>query len=327
MAIKMFDFFISYKSEDSHIVRQIVDQMIGSGLKVWFFEYQEAVFYDDIAEIDKAVLEGIKNSKKGICFTSDAYVIAKPCILEMDALISQKGVENIIEVQMPEQHRTDQKYAEFANALSVKHQSINQTLEFIEKISGKKINRQKLSKTKSNRIVFRDYIKPYSLDLGGWNLGKSRVKGINNDINGAWFGYTGSDFKMSGQLTIGPMTIDTSRNSYLNKENKPDERKFFSELKKSGLYGFCRNWGVTCFGGHLYFLPNTSSWSQYGLTSRARLFLLFLRYNRKYSVVLPVNDKQPDIEFHFDFLFNGSLSNFHQHTYLMDSVVQSLRWV
>ena len=36
---KLYDYFISYKSEDTNIVRIIAEQMMASGLKIWFAEY------------------------------------------------------------------------------------------------------------------------------------------------------------------------------------------------------------------------------------------------------------------------------------------------
>ena len=32
--------FLSYKSEDSNLVRQVAEQLIGCGIDVWFNEYR-----------------------------------------------------------------------------------------------------------------------------------------------------------------------------------------------------------------------------------------------------------------------------------------------
>lgn len=35
-----YDAFITYKSEDADLVRNVADQLIASGIRVWFAEYQ-----------------------------------------------------------------------------------------------------------------------------------------------------------------------------------------------------------------------------------------------------------------------------------------------
>lgn len=327
---KPYDFFISYKSEDTYLVRQIVDQMLGSGLKVWFFEYQEAVFYDDIDDIKDAILDGIHNSEKGICFSNDLYAQAEVCILEITELIKQCGIQNIIEIQMPKQPIFHQNHPQMVNAIQTEYQSVNQALEFIEKVVGKSIHRQKQLKFKRKRHTFHEYTKPFSLDLSGWISASSSL--IPDRIHPETYKnsllYLGLGFVIDASLIIGPMTKDTSRHFFLDDKNQPNERMFFTELKKAGIssIGYCSRPGISCFGAHLYTFKNITRWSQISMSAHGMLYPPFKVHSRLYSIVIPTHPRKPDVEFVMNFRLYGSQSMYYKQTYLMDRMIESFRW-
>ena len=61
-----YDFFVSYKIEDVLLVRQVVEQLIVSDIKVWFDEYQ--ILVDNYKNWQELVKVGIQKSKKGYIY-------------------------------------------------------------------------------------------------------------------------------------------------------------------------------------------------------------------------------------------------------------------
>ena len=67
-----YDFFVSYKSQDVGIVRQIAEQLIAGGVSIWFAEYMmlfSVLSGWSNSKLKQAINNGIQQAKFGICFT------------------------------------------------------------------------------------------------------------------------------------------------------------------------------------------------------------------------------------------------------------------
>lgn len=72
-----YDLFLSYKTEDSEIVRPIADNLLAVGIKVWFAEYELSLFKQ--LDLENLCLDGVENSKWGsrslIYFTNSLNIV------------------------------------------------------------------------------------------------------------------------------------------------------------------------------------------------------------------------------------------------------------
>ena len=100
-AEKVFDVFVSYKSEDSRMARLITNQLIAAGLRPWFAEYM--ILSDKFEEFQKLIDRGIRHSKRGLALTNDLYVQSKYTRKELKHLLGEGGcgASNILTVRCP----------------------------------------------------------------------------------------------------------------------------------------------------------------------------------------------------------------------------------
>ncbi len=81
----MYDVFVSYRSGDAQIVRDIVESMIESGLKVWFAEYE--IVIDNYDEFQLQIDQGIRKSNSLICFLGAGYFSSEHCLGELNGFV------------------------------------------------------------------------------------------------------------------------------------------------------------------------------------------------------------------------------------------------
>jgi len=93
-----FDLFVSYRSYDSLLVRQIAEQLIAAGFKIWFAEYS----IDATSRIDfqEMINQGIAKSKRILCFTNDDYNSSEYCQVEAFIIQQLKKSDQILEIEL-----------------------------------------------------------------------------------------------------------------------------------------------------------------------------------------------------------------------------------
>jgi hypothetical protein len=94
----LFHVFLSYKSEDSDLVRTVAEWLISAGLRVWFAEYQ--ILLHDRDQFQKHIDIGVAKSKWGIAFTNPTYIDSEHCQNELKSLASTTGctADHLLEV-------------------------------------------------------------------------------------------------------------------------------------------------------------------------------------------------------------------------------------
>lgn len=79
---RTWDFFLSYKSENSNEVRRVAERLIASGHRVWFTEYEILLRnYDDF---EPHIRRGIRHSSWVVLFTTDLYATSQHCRNEVE---------------------------------------------------------------------------------------------------------------------------------------------------------------------------------------------------------------------------------------------------
>ena len=309
-----FDVFISYKSDDANLVRQVADQLLASGIKVWFTEYQ--VLLENWDEFQQAINEGIRLSTYGVAFTSDKYAESGNCWLEMEELLARLGSDKVLEIKLHDGGETHRKFPELEGSpqLSFNGQ-IEQILSFISSETKLAVNNpDEITQTVAPQYFEGDCLgKKYQLDFSGWDITKKGKKDFFRlKVNGPEFKLASSPNPIFGNLFAGRETSNASI------RNSSDDRRMYDKLR-----GYAKNYlkilGVKQGGLHLFF---HNGLSQMALTYWRRGF-----WRRKYSIILPVPESQKRAEFVFTFEFTGSFQEYLRQTYKMDKLVHSLQWV
>ena len=96
---KKYDCFISYKSKNVVVARQIADRLVASGRKVWFAEYEVLLYNRD--RFPEEIERGLRDCKYGIVLTNDDYAKSEYCRSELVRLLEFCGPERTLEIMIP----------------------------------------------------------------------------------------------------------------------------------------------------------------------------------------------------------------------------------
>ncbi|MBZ0264941.1 TIR domain-containing protein [bacterium] len=198
------DVFISYRTLDVQYVRLIVEQLLASGIGVWFDEYhlatsEKQAINADPAAFDKLMEEAIKSCGWAICFTNSDYSSSPYCISEAEQILNEIPAERIVNVscpldpkifeRLPSLHRVqplaiDNRFPDSpVDELEALWDQINGALNCPE-------TDLKLDRTEPDPVVMKwvDSVS-YSLDFAGWTKdGDREVEGNSAmDVRGGAF--------------------------------------------------------------------------------------------------------------------------------------------
>ena len=90
------DFFLSYKSEDADVARQVAECLVSNGFSVWFAEYE--ILLPDYDVFQAAVDNGLKNCTFGLLFTNPRYWASRHCQQEAAWLRENLTSERVIDI-------------------------------------------------------------------------------------------------------------------------------------------------------------------------------------------------------------------------------------
>ncbi len=315
---KVYDFFMSYKSEDVATVRHVAEHLIAEGLNVWFAEY--TILLSDRQRFQDFVDKGICQSRYGVCFTNDRYIGSPYCRIEIEQLLDPAicGPENLIEIRLPSEPLPHRKYPQLADSPSLEYLSVAQVLQHIRDVSHIPIRPiMRPGFLEERRREFPYAGRRYSLDLAGWEFEDRLVLPTDHgSVEGPKFTRRCEGSDAMGHVVIGQQ--DVSRKSV--RGGTQDDRAYYYDALKFADVFYRTYWKQPCVGVHLLFVQDSS---QVALTT---LFQSGV-WSRLYSVVVPHPDSGVDIEFAFFFFFKGNFQEFCRHAYGMDRLVQSLAWL
>lgn len=323
---KDIDVFLSYKSEDIGVVRQVADLLIASGLTVWFAEY--LIGLDDREYFEEDIKHGIWSSRYGICFTNNRYAGSDYCRGELLQLIEPHGCgpERMMEVMIPSEPMPREQCPGLASvALSFDYAgSVDEVVRRLYHMMGLPANLPADPKpTESQQsAVLRYEDLCWTVAIGGWQLwdagGQEYVRYFNGQRH--VYGVSGPSFRccVKTHRLVGNVIIGRGCAAPRVQSDAPiDERKSYNENIKFANDYF-RSSGTRCVGVHLVFLA--------GYSHLALTYFYHGAWTRRYSIVLPDPSGDDGIELAFTFRFGGPFSEYCRHVHLMDRLVSSLRW-
>lgn len=100
----VFDLFLSYRSTNVSVARRMADELLASGVNVWFAEY--FILLEDRDNWQRAVNKGIRSSDYGLVLTNNDWAKSEYTRHELVEMQNTYGVEakkKIIEVKIPEE--------------------------------------------------------------------------------------------------------------------------------------------------------------------------------------------------------------------------------
>lgn len=320
MSRKRYDVFLSYKSEDVHLVRRIAEALLANQYTVWFAEYQ--VLLQNYDQFQGVIDSGIRASCHGICFTNDRYVDSPYCRREIEQLLAPNncGPNKILEIMLPHEAGPHDRYPDLSRALSIEHRFIHETLLQIGKMTGKPVQTT-VPPAKSEpevRRTFDNGRESYSLAVQGWEVSeRTYLPSTGGDLEGSKVSRVCGDFAMWANLIVGDQ-VDNPRAW----GTTLDDRKCYKYAIDFGRHYFFKRWWWRFVekpvGLHLFF---SHGFSHIGFTSKN----WFNVWTRRYSVILPHPRTRKPLEFAFIFFFRGPFAEFCRYAYLMDELVESLR--
>jgi len=313
---KTFDIFVSYKSEDVPVVRQVADQMIASGLRVWFAEY--TVLLTGREQFQEYIDAGIGQSRYGVCFTNDRFIGSEYCRREMEQLLDPAncGPENVVEVRIPSEPLPHREYPELASAPAIEFTGdVNELLRYVQAATSLSVELPAPAMTGEEAgVVFRDEELGYSFDVTGWRMMERGGGHTGADIQGPSFSrsFPGSDAVWN--LIVGPDAVAPRQ---VKGESVDDRQAYERGIEFAERY--LGREGRKCAGVHLFFL--------HGFSHLALTYWWRNGWTRRYSIILPEPGTGRSMEFAFSFAFFGPFAEYCRRAHHMDRIVNSLEWL
>jgi len=331
-----YDIFISYKSQNVLLARQIAERLIASGFKVWFAEYellvkdqlmlQEMPLSERMDLINAAIQQGVMICRYGLVLTNNRYADSEYCRFEAENLIRLLGSQNVFEVMIPPEDSPHQKCEGLSLCSSMVYQgSLEDVLEFISNHTGWKLKPMDARPGDVSSQTYKGkYLgHPYMLDMGGWELqkpGEETPDLTTQNQKGPSFIRKVEGGVLSIGLILGvDFGIDNYRTELARTEvDVDDDRKLYDHLIQIGGL-LMSKLKARARGVHLV---HQGEHGQFALT-----YNLWGALTRTYSIILGIPETNRLAEFVFtcggtEMTFKG----FCEHAYLYDEVILSLRW-
>ncbi len=311
----IWDVFISYKSENIDMARLVADQLIRSGVKVWFAEYQ--VLLQNYEKFQEAINYGLKNCAGGIVFTNNKYADSEYCQIEIEQLLKRHKPEKVLEIMLPKEDLPHKYYKELENCPSYDGSDIGGILTFIQENTGWPLKSSFALVSGSVCVSYETVClrRPVVLDITDWDLTNEGKVDLDGNIGGLRFSYQHrrDQYQLSVNLFCGR---ELSRAGQ-RQDKETNDRELYKYLIKFAPRHIGR-FNAKTRGLHLLF---HGGFSQMALTYWMKSY-----WTRKYSVIIPNQTSKEMAEFVFTFGFLGSFKDYCGNTHVMDHFVKSLQW-
>jgi hypothetical protein len=337
---KLYDVFISYKSEDAPFARRIADALTAAGWRVWFAENRIVLHWR--VYFRAMFMNGIRNSRFGLAITSDRWATSKHCALEARAMLTWLETPAMLELSTPRESLPHQRFPDLAACPRLESRDLEAVLAFIEEKTATPLPKSARPPpvVTGARYSGAFHGRPYSIDVAGWrveNLGDGALSAIN------WH-YAGlPDGKLSGYLDAS--TIDAAEFEKGLRFGL-EEELMFDVLAHYALKGIKQAPRVLqpksvdeavrmaadfkdverlerpkARGAHLLFHGGRS---QMALTHWPGAHKDHWRRTVLLDVQNPVTRAAASL--HFLFYFRGSFQDYCRHAHVMDSLALSFEW-
>jgi len=311
---KKYDFFISYKSQNVSIVRQIVDQLISRGYNVWFAEYR--ILLKDRSQFQTVIDEGLSNSERGILFTNKIYAESPYCSDEAEKLLQSCSQDKIVEIKIPKEPEVHRKFPALAGCRSIETFDLNEIIKFLKKTVAPALSKIEMIPSKPE-VKFEGACKgaPFIFYALGWKITQKGTSSSGDIGNGLEIKYKKVKQKFYMNIHFG---IDESELAKFKSIDiiSADDRQLYDallEYSKKHVSGL----DAEVMGAHLVF---------HGGASQLALTYWMGYWTRKYSITLVHPTLKKPVEFLFTFGFQGTFQEYCRNVHIMESVVKSLEW-
>ena len=334
---KIFNLFLSYKSEDVAIVRRHADRLLANGFTVWFAEYM--ILLQNYDEFENAINRGLRQSDFGFIFTNDRYFNSEWCLHELKGLLHPEhcGPSKICDVRLADTSNRPKNIPGLAEVFGKQFRGKVEELLVIPDDVTRQVQEHwgEQSSIPNEGKPFYDERLGYHINLTGWDLyyrGTPHLTeagfigpAFRRKLEGKWLGLHIS-IGVAAASRGNPIEAEFSEIS-VNRAIKaahtniseplaiPNDREHYRQA-----LAFAKKWEkdshVKCVGLHLFFYAGHSHLALTYSTHRG--------WNRRYSIVLVDPLSGLSIEIAIVFKFMGLFSEYCKYTAYMDNLVQSL---
>jgi hypothetical protein len=315
---KFFDVFLSYKSEDAELVRQVADALIAGGLKVWFAEY--LILLVDRDRFQDAIDDGLRRSRFGVLFTNDRYAQSDHCRYELTQLLLPEycGAGRLLEVRVRDEPLLRAHHPGLSGCPWLQFRGdVGELLRFIQQHTALPGDWPAPPAQEATvPALFQDPAVGYTLDVTGWTLvSRGRAAFLGQTV-GPKFQREFGDYKAVWNLVIGSPVVAPRR----FREGQPiDDRECFDVTVAFAQKYLAAQPGAKCAGVHLFFLG--------GLSHFVVTYWRNGYWGRRYSIILTDAETNVSTEFAFAFALYGPFDAYCRRVPFMDRVVLSFeRW-
>lgn len=311
-----YDLFISYRSKDAHVVRQVADQLIASSGRVWFAEYE--VLLQGREKFQQAIDAGLSRSARVLAFTNDVYADSEHCRHELEHFLKRASPARVIEIKMPAGEKTHRFFPQLRESTSQTATRAEEVLAFLKEKYGWPIDLPAEAAHAPTHFEADCLGRRFRLDTSGWEPHASPGGGLDaggNLESPTFRREVGGGQMIFVNLVWGPEPSAEARRRHLA---GADDREMYN-LLLDYVDTHIDRVEARVRGVHLLFHG--------GLSQMCVTYWTHGYWTRKHSVVLP-HPKRGDApaEFVFTFGFNGPFKDYCRHAYLMDRLVLSLEW-
>ncbi len=318
-----FDVFVSYRSLDSNVVRQIVDGLIAHGCKPWFAEYMIRFSGRDL--FDAAIIQGIRNSRYAVLFTTDAYLNSAHCCDELKNTLSQLGADltqlssiehRILEIPLETECKSRTRFrSELAIVPSLEFTGVNEVIDKILQQFQLRTRQQDLPSAAGWAASEHCIPLQETIEDGICTL-RLPVADLQSPQVVHFLLRSLSDFDTISRVRFGDFEaqcLQLFKNALATIETAKEDRWLGNNVRDTIMIETAIL-GAECFGVHLLWFQNrpqlvATMWSQH-------------QWVRRYLILL--TPQGPLLDFAFG--LNGSFASYCTLAHQMDHVLANLVW-
>jgi hypothetical protein len=308
----LWDVFLSYKSQDAMLVREVADRLLAAGVRVWFAEYYVRL---STLLFPLALYRGLLGSRWGVLFTNDRYAQARWCQREVKWLLWRRGPRHVLEIQIPREPDARRRFAHLNAVEAAETRDPRRIASLIADRAG--LTLAPSANVDASEAPIWLYEARYlgrsvTLDRGGWSILQEPMDG---EIGGLTFRHN----RCAG-LFVNVWAHRETSNAGQRATQTIDDRQMFTYLRRFARRHLRRlpHAGVRARGVHLLF--------HNGLSQIAVTYHMGHYWTRKVSLVIPNATTSDMAEFEFTFGFVGTFAEYCAHAATMDRLALSLSW-
>ena len=242
---KKFDIFISYKSQNVILVRQIAERLKASGINTWFDEY--SILLDNSMDTESIIQDAIINSSYGLIFTNDLYFESAGCRNELKQLLRHCDSNHIIHIQLSPSITFHPILTQLSGCPSLNTSNIEEICAFIASTIDKKIvNHYSPAQNNFSKVYTGKYLGiPYQLNIDHWEEETwpfiAKLFGVFSGSKlGPCFSFNIGGYRLEINLCVGPELHPQQVNSQVMHaiDHREIQKKLLCPLAKTYFRDF-----------------------------------------------------------------------------------------